>query len=168
MTRGGRPSKYNWDAIKEAYEGGIDKNDIIKKYKVDYKQLVNKANSEKWEVKGHLKAEIDGFYDNVHKTTQNIEKLHPDNQDILLERLNTLEQDNELVKNNRTIAKMLQGIIVSNRNSINLQNIKTVSGVIRDIEAIANPQANKQEINIQNTNATQINNNKSLDDFYEA
>ena len=163
-----RPSKYNWDAIKEAYEGGIDKNDIIKKYKVDYKQLVNKANSEKWEVKGHLKAEIDGFYDNVHKTTQNIEKLHPDNQDILLERLNTLEQDNELVKNNRTIAKMLQGIIVSNRNSINLQNIKTVSGVIRDIEAIANPQANKQEINIQNTNATQINNNKSLDDFYEA
>ena len=163
-----RPSKYNWDAIKEAYEGGIDKNDIIKKYKVDYKQLVNKANSEKWEVKGHLKAEIDGFYDNVHKTTQNIEKLHPDNQDILLERLNTLEQDNELVKNNRTIAKMLQGIIVSNRNSINLQNIKTVSGVIRDIESIANPQANKQEINIQNTNATQINNNKSIDDFYEA
>ena len=163
-----RPSKYNWEAIKEAYEGGIDKNDIIKKYKVDYKQLVNKANSEKWEVKGHLKAEIDGFYDNVHKTTQNIEKLHSDNQDILLERLNTLEQDNELVKNNRTIAKMLQGIIVSNRNSINLQNIKTVSGVIRDIESIANPQASKQEINIQNTNATQINNNKSIDDFYEA
>ena len=54
---------------------------------------------------------------------------------------------------------MLQGVIVSNRNSINLQNIKTVSGVIRDIEAIANPQANKQEINIQNTNAVQTNTN---------
>ena len=163
-----RPSKYNWDAIREAYEGGIDKQDIIKKYKIDNKQLLNKIYIENWVVKGHLKAEIEGFYDNVHKTTQNIEKLHPDNQDILLERLNTLEQDNELVKNNRTIAKMLQGIIVSNRNSVNLQNIKTVSGVIRDIESIANPQANKQEINIQNTNATQINNNKSLDDFYEA
>ena len=163
-----RPSKYNWDAIREAYEGGIDKQDIIKKYKIDNKQLLNKIYIEKWEVKGHLKAEVDGFYEAIHKTTQNIEKLHPDNQDILLERLNTLEQDNELIGNNRKIAKMLQGVIVSNRNSINLQNIKTVSGVIRDIESIANPQASKQEINIQNTNATQINNNKSLDDFYEA
>ena len=26
-----RPSKYNWEAIKEAYEGGIDKQDIVKK-----------------------------------------------------------------------------------------------------------------------------------------
>ena len=163
-----RPSKYDWDAIKEAYEGGIDKQDIIKKYKIDNKQLLNKIYIENWVVKGHLKAEVDGFYEAIHKTTQNIEKLHPDNQDILLERLNTLEQDNELIGNNRKIAKMLQGIIVSNRNSINLQNIKTVSGVIRDIESIANPQASKQEINIQNTNATQINNNKSLDDFYEA
>ena len=163
-----RPSKYNWEAIREAYEGGIDKQDIVKKYKIDNKQLLNKIYNESWVVKGHLKAEVDGFYETIHKTTQNLEKLHPDNQDILLERLNTLEQDNELIGNNRKIAKMLQGIIVSNRNSINLQNIKTVSGVIKDIEAIANPQANKQEINIQNTNATQINNNKSLDDFYEA
>lgn len=151
-----RPSKYNWEAIKEAYEGGIDKQDIIKKYKIDNKQLLNKIYNEKWEVKGHLKAEIDGFYDNVHKTTQNIEKLHPDNQDILLERLNTLEQDNELVSNNRKIAKMLQGIIVSNRNLINLQNIKSVSGVIRDIEAIANP-TNKTETVINNANMQETN-----------
>lgn len=151
-----RPSKYNWDAIKEAYEGGIDKNDIIKKYKVDYKQLVNKANSEKWEVKGHLRAEIDGFYDTVHKTTQNLEKLHKDNQDILLERLNTLEQDNELVKNNRTIAKMLQVVIVNNKNSINLQNIKNVSGVLKDIESIANP-TSKPETVINNANLQQNN-----------
>ena len=101
---------------------------------------------------------MDGFYETIHKTTQNIEKLHPDNQDILLERLNTLEQDNELIDNKKKIAKMLQGIIVSNRNSINLQNIKTVSGVIRDIEAIANPQTNKQEINVNTQNNIQNNN----------
>ena len=149
-----RPSKYNWEAIKEAYEGGIDRQDIVKKYKIDNKQLLNKIYNEKWEVKGHLKAEVDGFYEAIHKTTQNIEKLHPDNQDILLERLNTLEQDNELVSNNRKIAKMLQGIIVSNRNSINLQNIKTVSGVIRDIESIANP-TNKPDTVINNANLQQ-------------
>ena len=152
-----RPSKYNWDAIKEAYEGGLDKQDIIKKYKLDNKQLSNKINNENWIVKGHLKAEVDGFYETIHKTAQNIEKLHPQNQEILIERLNTLEQDNELIGNNRKIAKMLQGIIVNNRTSINLQNIKSVSGVIRDIEAIANPQSNKQEVNI-NTQ-TNIQNN---------
>lgn len=153
-----RPSKYNWEAIQEAYEGGIDKQDIIKKYKIDNKQLLNKIYNEKWVVKGHLKAEVDGFYEAIHKTTQNIEKLHPDNQDILLERLNTLEQDNELIGNNRKIAKMLQGIIVSNRNSINLQNIKTVSGVIRDIESIANP-TNKETV-INNANVQE---NKNLE-----
>ena len=55
--------------------------------------------------------------------------------------------------NNRKIAKMLQGIIVSNRNSINLQNIRNVSGTIKDIESIANPP--KQDINL--TNAQQNN-----------
>ena len=49
---------------------------------------------------------------------------------------------------------MLQGVIVSNRNSINLQNIKTVSGVIRDIESIANP-TNKSETVINNANLQQ-------------
>jgi len=153
-----RPSKYNWDAIREAYEGGIDKQDIIKKYKIDNKQLLNKIYIENWVVKGHLKAEIEGFYDNVHKTAQNLDNLHPDNQDILIEKLNTLEQDNELIGNNRKIAKMLQGVIVSNRNAINLQNIKNVSGVLKDIESMANPSPNTL---IQNNNAN-VQENKTI------
>ena len=154
-----RPSKYNWEAIKEAYEGGIDKADIIKKYKIDHKQLSNKVSLENWVVKGHLKAEIEGFYENVHKTAQNLDNLHPDNQDILIEKLNTLEQDNELIGNNRKIAKMLQGVIVSNRNAINLQNIKNVSGVLKDIESMANPSPNTL---IQNNNANVQENNMPM------
>lgn len=73
-----------------------------------------------------------------------------------MKKLDTMEQDNELMGNNRKIAKMLQGIIVSNRNAINLQNIKNVSGVIKDIESIANPRPESQ-VNIQNTNAVQNN-----------
>ena len=57
---------------------------MLKKYKIDNKQLLNKIYNENWVVKGHLKAEVDGFYETIHKTTQNLEKLHPDNQDILL------------------------------------------------------------------------------------
>lgn len=150
-----RPAKYDWDAIKEAYIGGIDKDDIVNKYRITKKTLTNKIRDEKWVVTGHLKADIEGFYAETHKMAQNLEELHPKNQEILITKLDTMEQDNELIGNNRKIAKMLQGVIVSNRNSITLANIKNVSGVIKDIESIANPQANKTEIT--NTNTTQNN-----------
>lgn len=150
-----RPSKYNWEAIQEAYEGGLNKDDIVKKYKLDKKQLNNKIYTGKWEVKGNLKADITEFYDNAHKMAQNVIKLHPENQELVIEKISTLEQDNELMSNNRKIAKLLQSIIVSNRNEINLKNIKTVSSTIKDIESIANP---RPETVINNTNAQQTNN----------
>ena len=153
-VKGGRPSKYNWEAIQEAYEGGLDKDLIVKKYKCTKKLLNNKINVEKWEVKGHLKADIDEFYATTHKTAENVQKLHPDNQDIIVSMIDTMEQDNELISNNRKLAKMLQGVIVANRESINLQNIKNVSGVLKDIESIANPQASKIEVNNTNTQQT--------------
>jgi hypothetical protein len=81
---------------------------------------------------------------------QNIEKLHPINQELMIKNLDTLEQDNELIGNNRKIAKMLQGVIVANRQDINLRNIRNVSGVMKDIESIANPQANRQDITVNN------------------
>lgn len=147
-----RPSKYNWEAVKEAYEGGIDIEAIVKGHKVPRKLLTNKIRDNKWVIKGHLKADVEGFYAETHKMAQNVEKLHPINQNIIIEKLNTLEQDNQLVSNNRKIAKMLQGIIVQNRNNITLSNIKNVSGVIKDIESIANPQSSKIELNNTNVN----------------
>ena len=153
-----RPSKYDWDAIKEAYEGGLDKADIIKKYHIDNKQLGNKVRDDGWVIKGHLKADIEGFYAKTAQMAQNIDKLHQSNQDLVIQKINTLEADNELMGNNRKIAKMLQGIIVANRNSINLQNIRNVSGTIKDIESIANPP--KQDINL--TNAQQNNENTQI------
>lgn len=143
-----RPSKYNWEAIKEAYEGGLDRADICRKYQLPSKLLGNKILTDKWVIKGNLKADVDEFYAQTHKMAQNIEKLHPDNQDLMIKKLDTLEQDNELIGNNRKIAKMLQGIIVANRQDITLGNIRNVSGTIKDIESMANPQVSKQDINV--------------------
>ena len=38
----GRPSKYNWEAIKEAYEKGFTKDEISIKFKVGNKLLGDK------------------------------------------------------------------------------------------------------------------------------
>lgn len=145
-----RPSKYDWEGIKEAYEGGLDKADICKRYQLPSKLLGNKILTDKWVIKGNLKADVDEFYAQTHKMAQNIAELHPINQELMIKKLDTLEQDNELIGNNRKIAKMLQGVIVANRQDINLGNIRNVSGVIKDIESIANPQSSKVEINNAN------------------
>lgn len=147
-----RPIKYNWEAIKEAYEGGLDRADICKKYKVTNKLLGNKIRVENWVVNGSISNEVDGFYANMHKTAQNIDKLHPDNQDLVLQKINTIEADNELISNNRKIAKLLQSVIVSSRAEITLSNIRNVSGTLKDIESIANP---NKPMEFNNTNAIQ-------------
>ena len=52
---------------------------------------------------------------------------------------------------------MLQGVIVNERQKINIGNIKQVSSTLKDIETIANPQASRIDTIINNTNATQNN-----------
>lgn len=148
-----RPSKYNWEAIKEAYEGGFDKDDIVKKYNITKKQLNNKIRDDNWIVKGHITSDINEFYATTHKTAQNVQKLHPENQEIVQERINTMAEDNELMQGTRKISKLLLSVIAQNRNEITLRNIKNVSGVLRDIEAIANPKPDGS-VAIQNNNQT--------------
>ena len=162
-----RPSKYNWEAIQEAYEIGFNRDEICRKFKIDAKLLSNRLNQEQWQVKGSLRNDLKGLSENIEKTSLNITKLKNDAvQDLAVEVFSTMNEDQELMTNNRKIAKLLQSIIVANRQNIDLTNIRQVAGTIKDIEAIANPQASKQEINIQNTNAVQ-NNIKTLDDFYD-
>ena len=149
-----RPSKYDWEAIREAYEGGFDRDEICRKYRITPKILSNKINGEKWEIKGNIKADIEGFNEQVHKTSQNLQNLHQTNQELFIEKVNTQQEDNELMQGTRKISKLLLSIIAQNRNEINLKNIKTVSSTLRDIESIANP---KPEAVINNANMQQNN-----------
>ena len=147
-----RPSKYNWEAIKEAYEMGFDRDEICKKHRITPKQLSNKISEQNWAVKGTIKSDLKGLSEEVLKHSDNITKLHPANQDLALDVFNTTTQDQELMTNNRKIAKLLQSVIVSSRNEINLKNIKTVSSTLKDIESIANPKP--EPISINNTTQT--------------
>ena len=73
-----RPVKYNWAAIREAYEGGLNREDICRKYRVSNKLLGNQIRTEGWVVNGSINADVDAFYAGAHKMAQNLENLHPD------------------------------------------------------------------------------------------
>jgi len=94
-------------------------------------------------------------YETAKKFSKNIVEINAIENEVNL-RLNTTELDNSLVKENRVIAKILQETIIAQKKEIDLTNIKAVSGTLKDIENIANPQAS-QKIDINNTNAQQNN-----------
>ena len=167
MTKGGRPTKYDWTSIEKAYIQGAEVDDICKKYKIAKKTLQNKISEMKWEVTGTLNSDINEFKEVLGRVTQNAQN-NPETKEIYIEKIVTILEDNKLIQNNRKLLGAVQSIIGQEikANKINASNVKSITGAILDIEKVANPQANKQEINIQNTNAQQVN-IKSLDDFYE-
>ena len=163
-----RPTKYNWTSIEKAYIQGANIEDICKKYKIAKKTLQNKIYEFKWEIKGNIDADVNEFKAVLGKVTETALN-NPETTDIYIQKLITIVEDNEIIGNNRKLTKAFQGLIGKGlREGMykTAQDIKSGVSSLKDIEAIANPQANKQEINIQNTNALQ-NNNLTLDDFYK-
>lgn len=150
-----RPSKYNWDAIKEGYEKGLSPDELSKKFKATTKHINDKARLDKWQVNSDINNDINEFIATSQKLANN--SMHDEINDIIVNKINTQILDNELISNNRKLAKMLQGVIVNERQKINIGNIKQVSSTLKDIETIANPQANRVDTIINNTNATQNN-----------
>jgi len=161
MTKGGRPSKYNWESIKVAYESGFEKDEIVKKFKVSKAILTNKINKERWAIKCDVTADINELNATSHKITQNYTKDEKV-AEMFIDRVNTIADDNELMQGTRKISKLLLSVIAQNKNEINLKNIKTVSSTLKDIENIANP---RPDTVINNTNAMQS--NYTIDDLYK-
>ena len=161
-----RPIKYDWTSIEKAYIQGADIEDICKKYKIAKKTLQNKIYEFKWEIKGNINADVNEFKAVLGKVTETAIN-NPETTDIYIQKIVTVLEDNKLIQNNRKLMSAVQGIIGQEirLNKINASNVKSITGAILDIEKVANPQANKQEINIQNTNAVQTNNNIDIENM---
>ena len=158
-------AKTDWKAIEIAYKKGIDIDILSKKYGVVRKTLQNKIYAQKWEVNtiemGNINHDIEALGHSLGKLNghaQNDEIL----ESIIVKKVNTLAEDNGLMENNRKLAKMLQGVIVKERNNIDLGNIRSISGTLKDIENIANPQAT-QKISVEQTTAVQSNTNIGIE-----
>ncbi len=159
-------AKYDWDSIEIAYKKGISVDVITKKYGIVKKTLINKIYAKKWEVNseklGNINSDVEALGHTLGKLSRHTQN-DPILESIIVDKINTQIEDNGLIENNRKLAKLLQGVIVNKRKDIDLSNIKAISGTLKDIESIANPQAtNKVEVN--NTNAQQtVNEVKIID-----
>jgi len=160
-----RPSKYNWEAIEVAYEGGLDSNSITKKFGITKKQLTNKAALKGWVIKGYIKSDIEGISASLGSLNE-VGTKHPELESIIIEKIDTSMEDNDLIKGNRKLLKLAQGIIVKSKDNFDHNNIKNLTGAIKDIESIANPQAS-HKIDINNTNAQQNNTDNSMKVTFE-
>lgn len=152
-----RPSKYNWEAIKEGFEKGLSAEDLSKKFKATIKHINDKARMDKWQVNSYINNDISEFIATSQKLANN--SNHDEINDIIVDKINTQILDNELISNNRKLAKMIQGVIIKERQKINIGNIKQVSSTLKDIESMANPSPNTL---IQNNNANVQENNMPM------
>jgi hypothetical protein len=157
-----RPSKYNWEAIKEAYEGGLDVKDISNKFNLEVKKINERAKLKKWIVKDLINNDINEFKTTIKKTVENGIK-HQDVEEMFYDKINTIIEDNEIIGNNRKLAKAFQGLILSGVRSKTMfktaQDIKSGVSSLKDIESMSNPSvSNKVEFNNANMqqNNTQI------------
>ena len=171
-----RPSKYDWETIEPMLRAGRTPKYINEKFGVPFNAISNfvkknniRVNEVVNEVTNSIDRGVESIKNGINEVVNEVnepDEVKKEMLDIVNEKIDTLIVDNKIIDRNRQIATYLQGVIIKEKNNINLKNIKNVSGVLKDIESIANPQASKADINIQNTNASQTV-IKSLEDFYE-
>ena len=149
-----RPRKVDWEAIEKAYKEGIEVNEIVKYYKVAKKTLQNKIAEKKWRTQrnGKLVSHIDEFKEVLGTISREIQD-DPKKQEIVIKKLSTILEDNELIGNNRELLKGFQRLIAKGLKSGTFdkpQDIRAGVGAVKDIEAVANPQASKTDVQVTN------------------
>lgn len=152
-------SKREWEEIRADFEKGMSQADLRKKYDLSPSTLGTKIKRDGWRLSHEQHAVLSNFKEASAKISESFENATQMQKEELAIRIETILEDNKLIQNNRKLLAAAQGIIGQElrNNKINASNIKSITGAILDIEKVANPQANKQEINIQNTNAQQNN-----------
>jgi hypothetical protein len=151
VDKGGRPSKYNWDKIQEAYESGIDIETICTTFSVNKKTLQNKISAGKWEVLGSYNADMEGFKEASGKVSGYFGNS-PEMDEIVAGKVQTILEDNELIENNRKILKALQremAMGIKEGKYKTPQAVNAGASAVRNIEAVANPKDTAAKVNVQ-------------------
>lgn len=151
-------SKREWEEIRADFERGMSQAEIRKKYNLSPSTLGSKIKRDGWRLSHKQISALSDFKEASAKISESFTSATEMQKKELIERVETILEDNELIQNNRKILKAFQAKIIAGLKAgayDRPQDIKAGTSAIKDIETIANPQASKQDINIQNTNAQQ-------------
>lgn len=146
-------SSHTWAEIKKDFENGMSQADIRKKYDIGAGTLGNKIKRNGWRLSQEQTAILSEFKEASVKISESFHNANEIQKKEMNERVVTILEDNELVQNNRKLLKAFQGLIgqgIKGNIYKTASDIKAGVSSVKDIEAIANPQANKIEVNNQN------------------
>lgn len=147
---------YKWDEIKADFEAGMTQAELRKKYNISAGTLGSKIKRAGWVLSHEQKAVLTEFQEASAKVCESFRNATETQKKEMIEQVNIALENNAIISNNRKIAKAFQSLIVrgiSDKRYATPTEIKQGTSALKDLEAIANPQSSKIEIN--NTNAQQ-------------
>ena len=176
-------AKYNWIEIQKAYECGKSVDELVIRYDIEKKTLQNKISEKKWEVSGNIKATISDLKESIGKVSgtlgNNPDKFHIIAEDVIncineisilvdgtkavnSATLLNLARTIEYLKTNEKLEKVglgegIQGFEKVGLGSSDYKNLQDTIDKASITLGINQRHANSQ-VNISNTNATQVNN----------
>jgi predicted NBD/HSP70 family sugar kinase len=149
-----RPHKHDWTNIQNAFECGIDKKEICFKYKVSINALNRRIAQNGWQMLGTINDNINAIKDGFAHLTETV--MHnPKLESIVIARVTTILEDNEIIINNRKLASEFQRLIMEGIRCgeyLKPQQIKVGTSSLKDLETIANP---KPDVQVNNNNTVQ-------------
>jgi hypothetical protein len=151
VDKGGRPAKYSWVEIREAFEAGVDIDTICTKFNVNKKTLQNKISAGKWEVLGSYEADMQGFREASGKVSGYYGNS-PKMDEIVAGKVQTILEDNDLIGNNRKLLKALQremAVGIKEGKFKTPQDINAGTSAVKNIEAVANPKDTATKVSVQ-------------------
>lgn len=149
-------SKRQWEEIRSDFEKGMTQAELRKKYDLSPSTLGTKIKRDGWRLSHDQTATISEFKEVSAKISESYANANATQQEEIVSRVNTILEDNQIVQNNRKLMKMAQNILVANKDKFNHQNIRNLTGAIKDMEQVSNPRPDVQ-VN------TQVNTQVNLD-----
>lgn len=152
----------NWEEVKKAYEQGNDRKDICNAFNVSEKTLRNKIWENKWTIgtnKGQIETHVNGLRDNLSLISKDIRDAPSLMKPIIAQKVKEAIEDSELMATNRMILRATQKVMLTSlkSNEVGLKDIRTITGAVREIEGVINPQPkNNVNVAVQNNNEVNV------------
>lgn len=183
MSRGGRPTKYNWEDIKKHYEAGMSQAEIVLNFECPKSSLSEKINKEGWTQNEQVKAYIKGSIEVNEQKSNLIEQdvriveiadsivdEHSRRRNLVFNATELLvKRATTMIKENKTTDKISVGAGIQQiePRELDSSDLKNLADTIdkASITLGVNQRHSNSQVNIQNTNAVQANNNIDIENM---